>query len=146
MSSEPRGRRILLRVFATVLVLLSAAFTGLYGLYAWNLSRNGAETDAVVVELMTERRQTKLIIELTTETGLTVRTNLVDRTGDHEVGDELRVRYLLSDPRTARYAGEPVVQPAPLAVGGTILVLSLGLAIYAWRSTPAKRDRQDRVA
>ena len=139
---RPMSRRML-RVFSTFLVLFSAAFTGLYGWFAWDMATNAVEVDAVVVEREVDEDPVGLVVEFTTESGELVRTDFTEFSGDHRAGDELRVRYVPRDPRIARQADEPVAQPVFLVVGGMFLILSLGLSVYAWRFAQPRTGRQD---
>ena len=148
ISPDPFDLRTLwsrrfLRGFATSFLLFAVVLVGVCGWFAWDQSANGTETEAVIVG-REEGRFTTLTVAFTAEGGQRVVTDLRAPADaePHLVGDVLRVSYVARDPHIAREVDEPPIDLDFLAVGGSILLVSLGVVVaYAWWFAPANLGR-----
>lgn len=131
ISGRPMRRRWY-RAFATFFLAFAVVLVGLYTWFVWDQATNGIETDARVVGVDHAAAGEFLTVEFTTEDGQPVTTDFREYSGDHQVDDRVRVRYVLRDPRIARQADEPVADPTVFVIGGFFLVLGTGMVVHAW--------------
>lgn len=119
----PPTRRRWYRAFATLFLTVAALILGLYTWFAWDQAANGGEADAIVVGVDHNQTGDLLAGAFATEDGQRVETNFREFSGDHEVGDTVRVRYVPRVPRIARQTDEPVADPMFFGLGASFLVL-----------------------